>query len=236
MKHLVLLSAALLILGSGIAGAQATYTIDWNYPDTLHAEVGQAVLKRTGTVRNLNDQAKEILFRFNIDKVIEGHSVGFCFGDLCYFQWPGVDDPYERDPQHLPGNGTLPVYSLCNILNKTQGTSVVWYEMFDKNNPNDTLPFTITYIVGEPTSVRDAKELGITVSPIPATDRLTVSSTASTRGADVYSSAGVLLRSYIAQPGATLSLDVQDLATGSYHLVLTQSDGTVVQAPFVIAR
>lgn len=234
MKHLVLLMFFCLVAGVTAYG-QATYTIDWQYPDTLHASQSESYLKRVGVLRNLNSTAKQILFRYNIEQVAPGHTVAFCFGDLCYFQFPGADDPYERDPQDLAPNGTLPVYSLCNNTN-VEASSTVWYEMFDKTDTTDALPFTITYIFGNPASVTDARELGISLYPVPATNQVRVSGTGDVMGVNLYNSTGILVRTYVASFDAELTLDVSDMPNGAYHLVLSLRGGRTVQAPFTISR
>lgn len=228
--------AALLFCSAPSVFAQATYTIDWHYSDTVRAKQGEITVKRTGTMRNLNDVEKQILFRYNIDNLLPNFSVGFCFGDLCYFQFPGDDDPYERDPQTLPASGTLPVYSLCNKLGTTEGTSTVWYEMFDKNDTTDKLPFYITYIYGTPSSVTDARDLGISVWPVPATTTVTVNGTSNVKGANLYNSTGELLKTFVLQSSPSLTVNIADVPAGTYHMVLNLVDGEVVQAPFVVTR
>lgn len=237
MKHLLLLMSAVLCITAPTAFAQtATFTIDWNYPDTLHAPKGQITVKRTGTMRNLNAVAKQILFRYNIDKLLPDFSVGFCFGDLCYFQFPGDDNPYEREPQNLPASGTLPVYSLCNKLGSTVGTSTVWYEMFDKNDTTDKLPFYITYVYENPTSVTNAAQAGIGVWPNPATSVLTVGGADKVVGANLYSASGVLLKTYGVEQASSISFNIHELTSGAYHMVFNLSDGSVVQAPFAVVK
>lgn len=237
MKHLLLLLSAVLCITAPTAFAQtATFTIDWNYPDTVQAHEGQITVKRTGTMRNLNAVAKQILFRYNIDSLQPDFSVGFCFGDLCYFQFPGEDNPYERDPQDLAPNGSLPVYSLCNKLGTNDATSTVWYEMFDKLDTNDKLPFYITYVFKIPTSVTDAAQAGIGVWPNPATNVLTVGGADKVLGANLYSATGVLLKTYGVEQAPSITLNIQDLTSGAYHMVFNLSDGSVVQAPFAVVK
>jgi hypothetical protein len=108
--------------------------------------------------------------------------------------------------------------------------------MFDKADTTNKFPFAITYIFGPVQSVRNASELGLGLHPLPATDRVTITGSDLVRGIDLYSSTGAILRTYAVNPGSTMQVDVRDVPSGSYHLLFTCEGGTVVQAPFVIAR
>ncbi len=237
MKHHVLLTVLVLFIATQSLISQATFTIDWADPEVVIGLPSSTSLKRNGTMRNLNEQPKAILFRYNLDNLQPSDDAAFCFGDLCYFHFPGEDDPYERPAQALLGNGTLPVYSLINHQAGAEGTSSVWYQMFDQNNPSDSITFTITYVFSV-NSVPEASSLGLTLYPLPATDMITIAGDAAAhvRGANVYSSAGTLLRTYGITNGVLHNFAVSDLPSGSYHMVLTLDDGTIAQAPFTLVR
>jgi hypothetical protein len=110
--------------------------------------------------------------------------------------------------------------------------------MYDVGNPNDKLSFTLTYIFDQGASVPEAAELGINVSPTPATDHLNIQGgeTARVTGVSLYSATGAILRSYGIQSADALSLDLQGLAAGAYHLLLSLDNNTVATAAFTIVR
>ena len=69
--HVLTLIAGLLI--SVTVGAQ-TFVIDWAVSDTIHGTPDGGVLKRDGTIRNLNGMAKELYFSYDLRDVSFEHS------------------------------------------------------------------------------------------------------------------------------------------------------------------
>ena len=236
MKRILLVVLALFTIIQLKVSAQATFYIEWTDPATITVPSGTTTIKRNGVIHNNSNTLKQLLFRGDISKIVDGHNAAFCFGDLCYFQYPD-DDPYERDPQQLYPGGSLPVYSLLNNYG-TDGTSIALYELFDKNNPNDKIEFTITYVIGKPASVREASEIGINVSPLPASDivHITSSDNSLIRSIDVYTTGGVRVRTYGVSGTAVTTIPISTLAAGNYRFVFTMTNGSMAQAPLSIVR
>ncbi len=233
MKYRVLGLAALLA-GALTAGAQ-TFTIDWAKPDSLKG-TPTTTLKRDGTVRNLNDQGKELYFSYDLGGLTLDHTAQLCM-NLCWALLPGPDDPFIREGQVLPPNGTLPIY-VDLTPHGTEGNSTVAVRLFDGTTQTDRLDFTVTFLVSETASVIDAESLGISVGPLPASDNLTVRGEAvgSMASVGLYDLSGNIVRSFGFSNGPVNTLPLVGLAAGSYRLVFIAKDGTMAGAPVMITR
>ena len=240
MKSRLLLLAFLLTALVSAAPAQ-TFRMDWTDADSVKGPVSSS-LKRNGRIVNLNGTAKNLLFRYDISGVAATHTAAMCFGDLCFFLWPGEDDPTLREAQYLAGGGSLKIYTLCNSFGETgvgePGITTFYVTLFDRDNTSDSVRFSCTYIVGDVSSVPELGTLGLSAGPLPATDVVTITGeqARTISGADLYSANGTLLRTYGINQADQHSIDVTDLTSGTYHLVLTTTSGTVVRTPVVIVR
>ena len=234
MKYhvLVLIAAVALIQFSGSA---QSYRIDWHKADTVHTTAPGNV-KRVGTLVNLTPTQKKLLFRYDLANVREGHNMALCF-DLCFYFFPGEDDPWAREEQMLPGNGSREIYVMVTSNAGTDGYSTVWIKLFDSQDTTKELAFTTTFAVGEVSSVPEASELGITVGPNPSSDVVTINTGENeVNGLNLYSSDGSLIRTYGVDQGNALSIGVADLPVGAYHLVITLSNGTHVRSGVSVIR
>lgn len=227
--------AFILVLATAGASSQ-TYYIDWKKPNPIVGKPSTSSLKREGTVHNSNGKPKELYFRYDLSGINEQHTAQLCM-TLCWFLFPGEDDPYLRPGQILTENGTLPIY-IDLTTNKTEATSTLKVTLFDKTDTTDALTFEAQFVVSESASIRDAEDLGFVISPLPATDVVSVrgNELSSATMIALYDASGNLVRSF-AQPGtSTTTLPLTGLASGAYRLVLTLQNGTAVGAPVTIAR
>lgn len=235
MKSRLLLLAFLLTGLSAMASAQ-TYHINWDDKDSVSGANTQQ-FKRNGHIVNDNSTPKNLLFRYDLSQVAAGHMPAMCFGDFCFFLFPGEDNPTDREAQYLPGSGELKIYTLMNA-NGTDGISTFSITLFDQTVTSDSVRFTGTFFVGDVNSVEDLSSLGLTAGPLPATDHVTVGGEQSRTivGANLYTADGNLVRSYGISEADQHTFTVNGLANGTYHLLLTTTSGTVVRTPVVIAR
>lgn len=236
MKIKSLTSLIVLLSSACILSAQ-TFTIAWDKQSPVHGTTMDGTIKQNGTLVSQDIGNKEIFFRYSIDKLFAGHDGAFCFGDNCFFLFEGVDDPRERPGQNLQGFGTLPIYSFINV-NGVAGSTTLDFTLFDGNNEADSLAFSVTYIVELAASVPLASNVGIALGPNPATNSLSINGNALTtvKGYNLYSSDGGLVRTFISAPASSQQFNVGDVTPGRYFLLLTNTDGSVMQLPVVISR
>lgn len=232
--HVLALIAGLFLSVS--AGAQ-TYVIDWLQGETINGTPEGGTVKREGTVRNLNETAKELYFSYDLTDMSLDHTAQLCM-NLCWSLYPGPgDDPYIREGQVLSVGGTLPIY-VDLTPRGAEGTSIVRVSMFDKTNTNDKLNFAITFKIAPSTSVRDASEIGLSVGPLPASESITVRGdvlpTINTIG--LYDASGNIVRSYGVYSSTAATLPLSGLASGTYRLIMTSADGSMSASPVVISR
>jgi hypothetical protein len=227
--------AFILVLATAGASAQ-TFYIDWTKPNPITGKPSIASHKRDGTIRNSNGKAKELYFRYDLSGINEKHTAQLCM-TLCWFLFPGEDDPYLRPGQNLTETGTLPIY-IDLSTNASEGNSTLKVTLFDKTDTTDALNFEAQFVITENTTVRDAQELGVTVGPVPTTDVLSV------RGEELvhatmiglYDANGELVRSFGSPQSSSASLPLTGLAAGSYRLVMTLKNGSMVGSPVAIVR
>ncbi|MFN4984516.1 MAG: hypothetical protein ACK5BQ_08560 [Ignavibacteria bacterium] len=227
--------AFILVLACVGASGQ-TFFIDWTKPNPITGKPSVASHKREGTVRNSNGKAKELYFRYDLSGINEKHTAQLCM-TLCWFLFPGEDDPYLRPGQNLTENGTLPIY-IDLTTNNSEGNSTLKVTLFDKTDTTDALNFDVQFVISENTSIRDAEQWGLSVGPVPSTDALTVRGEELTRATTIglYDTNGELVRSFGNANTSLATLPLSGLAGGSYRLVLTLQNGTVVGAPVSIVR
>jgi hypothetical protein len=213
-----------------------TYHINWDDKDSVSGANTQQ-FKRNGHIINDNSTPKNLLFRYDLSQVTAGHMPAMCFGDFCFFLFPGEDNPNDREAQYLPGGGQLKIYTLMNA-NGTDGISTFSITLFDKNVTSDSLRFTGTFFVGDVNSVPEFSTLGLTAGPLPATDVVTVGGEQirTIVGANLYTADGTLVRTYGISAADQQTFTVDGLANGTYHLLLTTTSGSMVRTPVVIAR
>jgi hypothetical protein len=153
------------------------------------------------------------------------------------FRGPG-DDPYERMGQILePSPGTLPIYVDVTPAG-TEGTSTIQVTLFDKTDTSDKLSFSVTFIIDNTASVRDASEIGLTVGPLPASESITVRGDVlpTIDSIGLYDASGNIVRSYGVYASTAATLPLSGLASGTYRLIMTSADGTMSASPVVISR
>jgi len=231
-----LLLLAILIFGMAASASAQTYHINWDDKDSVSGANTQQ-FKRNGTIINDNGTPKNLLFRYDLSQVTQGHMPAMCFGDFCFFLFPGEDNPTDREAQFLPGSGTLKIYTLMNA-NSTDGISTFSITLFDATVTSDSLRFTGTFFVGDVNSVPEFSTLGLTAGPLPATDHITVGGEQirTIVGANLYTADGALVRTYGISAAGQQTFTVDGLANGTYHLLLTTTSGSMVRTPVVIAR
>lgn len=232
--HVLALIAGLFLSAS--AGAQ-TYMIDWLKGDPVTGTPDGGTVKRDGTIRNLNDTAKELYFSYDLNDVSLDHTAQLCM-NLCWALYPGPgDDPYIREGQVLAVGGTLPIY-VDLTPRGAEGTSIVRVTLFDKTNTNDKLSFAVTFKIAPSTSVRDASEIGLTVGPLPASESITVRGDVlpTINSIGLYDATGNIVRSYGVYTSTAATLPLSGLASGTYRLIMTSADGTMSASPVVISR
>lgn len=227
--------AFILVLATAGATAQ-TFYIDWKKPNPVTGKPSTSALKRDGTVHNSNGKPKELYFRYDLSGINEKHTAQLCM-TLCWFLFPGEDDPYLRPGQVLTSTGTLPIY-IDLATNASEGSSTLKVKLFDKTDTTDALDFEAQFVVSENTSIRDAQELGFVVGPVPSTDVLAVRGEELARATMIglYDTNGELVRSFGNANASATTLPLTGLAAGSYRLVMTLENGTMVGSPVVIAR
>ncbi len=227
-----------LILGVVFAcSTQAqTFTIEWTKPNPIKGTPEGGTVKRDGTIRNLSETPKELYFSYDLKGLSFGHSAQLCM-TLCWQLYTGPDDPLEREGQVLTPYGTLPIYvDLTPYLN--EGTSTVRVVLFDKNIQTERISFDVVFEIAPSSTVIDAQTIGVSVSPLPAADYVTLRGDAITTytSLGLYDASGALLRSY-AQPSSTAAtLPITGLPNGTYRLVMRTASGELVGAPIVISR
>lgn len=232
--HVLTLIAGLLI--SVTVGAQ-TFVIDWAVSDTIHGTPDGGVLKRDGTIRNLNGMAKELYFSYDLRDVSFEHSAQLCM-NMCWALYPGPgDDPYERLGQILNPTGTIPIY-VDITPNNVSATSTIKVSLFDKTDVNDKISFSSTFVFSPTASLREASEMGVSVGPLPASDNVTVRGTAlaTSESIGLYNAAGNLVRSFGCSGLPLSTLPLSGLSSGTYRLIVTLAGGEMVAAPIVITR
>ncbi|MBM4179443.1 MAG: hypothetical protein FJ211_08945 [Ignavibacteria bacterium] len=227
--------AFILVLAATAASAQ-TYYIDWKKPNPVVGKPSVASHKRDGTIRNSNGKPKELYFRYDLTGINEKHTAQLCM-TLCWFLFPGEDDPYLRPGQNLTENGTLPIY-IDLTTNNAEGNSTLKVTLFDKTDTTDALNFDVQFVISENTSIRDAKDVGLAVGPVPSTDALSIRGDELVHATMIglYDANGELVRSFGSPQSLATSLPLTGLAAGSYRLVLTLQNGTVVGAPVTVVR
>lgn len=235
MKTQVL--ALILGIAFSVTAQSQTFTIDWAKPNPIKGTPDGGTIKRDGTVRNLNETPKELYFSYDLNDLSIDHTAQLCM-TLCWALFPGPgDDPFEREGQILTANGTLPIY-VDLTPRGTEGTSTVRIVMFDKTVEAERLSFDVVFEISPSSSVVDAQSIGVSVSPLPAVDQLTLRGDAitslSTLG--LYDASGSLVRSFATPSSTVTTLPTAGLASGTYRLVMRTASGDVVGAPVVITR
>lgn len=228
----LLLSTFMLFLP--IALLAQSYTIAWNESDSLRG-VPNKTAKRTGYLYNTTFSQKNILFRFDLSRMSEGHEAAMCFGDNCFYLFPGEDDPKVRAVQTLRELGDLYIY-VDLVPNYKLGTSTVGFTFFDSTDVNDTIAFTTTFIIEPVSSIIEATSSELSLYPLPANDVVTLKGTSAgdVVGIDLYSAQGSIIRTYNTMRAPSRTLDISGLSSGSYHFLLTLSNGSVLRLPLSI--
>lgn len=228
-----------LILGVALAcSAQAqTFSIDWAKPNPVKGTPDGGTAKREGTIRNLNETPKELYFSYDLKDLAIDHTAQLCM-TLCWALFPGPgDDPFEREGQVLTANGTLPIY-VDLTPHGSEGTSTIRVVLFDKNNQTERLSFDAVFEISPSSSVIDALAVGVSISPLPAADLVTLRGDAitSVTTLGLYDASGSLVRSFATPSSTVASLPTSGLANGTYRLVMRTAAGHVVGSPVVISR
>lgn len=228
-----------LVLGLALAcSAQAqTFTIDWAKPNPVKGTPDGGTVKRDGTIRNLNEVPKELYFSYDLKDLSIDHTAQLCM-TLCWALFPGPgDDPFEREGQILTPNGTLPIY-VDLTPRGAEGTSKIRIVLFDKANQAERLSFEVDFEISPSSSVVDAQSIGMSVSPLPATDVLTLrgETITSLSSLGIYDASGSLVRSFATPSTTVTTLPTAGLASGTYRLVMRTASGELVGAPVVITR
>ena len=238
MKTRVLILIAVFAAFSLPMAGQGMY-IDWDEATWVEGSEMEDALKINGTLHNADDYAKRLQFTYEMDEIAEGHSASLCFGLNCFFLFEGDGDkPELRNAQDLPASGTERL--LADVLPfGIQGQSNVKYCIFDSANVEDRTCFVLNYAAGvDIVSVVEAQEIGLSVGPNPATDRITVrgDQAVNIEGANLYSVDGNIVRTYAFAPSETQTFTLNGIAPGTYQLLLTMGEGRTVRASVVVVR
>lgn len=227
--------AFILVLATVGSSAQ-TFYIDWTKPNPVFGKPSIASHKRDGTIRNSNGKAKELYFRYDLSGINEKHTAQLCM-TLCWFLFPGEDDPYLRPGQILTETGTLPIY-IDLSTNSSEGNSTLKVTLFDKTDTTDALNFDVQFVISENTSIRDARELGFAIGPVPSNDVLSIRGEELSRATAIglYDANGELVRSFGNTNTSATTLPLSGLSAGTYRLIMTLHNGSVVAAPVSIVR
>ena len=230
-SHLLTLTAAALLLQ--VAAYSQVLSIEWHAPNPMYAGA-QSTAIIDGDLVNHTGAAMNILFSCDVSQMHSGHSGSFCFGEQCFPLFDCTDDPTVRADQYLPANGRIDVHAWCNP-NNVNGVTSISYNMFDKDDQEKAVAFTVTYVLG-PSSVADATEFGISVGPNPIKDVATITGAKSVVGINLYSYEGALLRTYGFVQSDAIQLNMSDVASGPTHLIFTMLDGKVLRTPISVIR
>lgn len=225
--------ALMLVLATIGAGAQSFY-IDWSKPNPVTGPPSIASLKRDGEVKNNTATTKELYFRYNLDKLNAEHRAQLCMS-LCWLLYPGEDNPYDREGQILYGGSSLPIY-VDLTTNGKEGESTISVTLFDKKDTTDKLDFDIQFVVSNQSSVRDVKEVGISMYPNPAKDYVVIegSPLATIGSVGLYDAQGNLVRSFPVPTSDKATFTTEGLSAGYYRLMLRLRNQELVGGALII--
>ena len=227
------LAIAACSMWATVASGQS-FVLDWQDPPKAGAET-ESMLQSEGSFRNTSSKTISILFRTDFTNVIPEHSMRICFGDYCYICYPD-SYPEDRDPFVMPAYSSEKLKAQC-VPYGVKGNSTIIYTLFDRDNPADTMRYGVTFLVGA-SSVREAEELDVRVGPNPTSDVITLQGEAlrSAIAFNLYTVEGKLRRTFTVDNNTTVRLDVSDIPTGTYHLMLTMPGGEVYRQPINVIR
>jgi len=197
-------------------------------------------LEHHGTLTNNSPMAKDIICRYYDRAKFIDHAASMCITtDLCY-ELPDsfFGEPYDMPMFRIEGNTTIVLKAILNPVGKP-GTSTLRFTIFDKENPADSVPYAVTFVVDQANSVRDLHEVAdVVVSPNPSSDRVVINSTILSEAIalDVYASDGELLSTQRHDGSQRSSINVSSLPAGSYHVVVTLTSGAVYRTPISVVR
>ena len=233
-----LLIACFVVLGSAVGlGAQslAAQRID---PSPLLTTPAQAIVEHHGMLTNKSGTTKNVIIRYFSGGKYLDHTANMC-ADLCY-ELP--DDffgaPYDLPVFTLAANTTVGLKAILNPRGFA-GTSTLNFIIFDRDNPSDSVSYSMTFIVDAANSVRDLADMAtVEVAPNPSSDRVTISSAmlSQATGLVVYAADGRIVCSQTHDGSERTVVDVSDLAVGLYHVVMTLKSGDVYRTPISVVR
>lgn len=226
---------ALLLACLAVTASGQTFFIDWKQPNPVVGSVTSPTLKREGLVKNSNTTKKELYFRYNLDNVHPDHRAQLCMS-LCWSLLPGTDYPFDREPQILTADTSLPIY-VDLTTRGVEGESTINVTLFDGANQSDKLTFDVQFSVLV-ASVRDLAEVGIRVGPNPTSDVLFISGDAlsTTRSVGLYDLQGNVVRSFGTPTQTSAQFTLEGLAAGTYRLIMTMADGSMHGTSVVVSR
>lgn len=236
MKNQTLALAAALMLAFGVDASAQSLKLDSQDPQPVKATPGGGTATTHAQLRNVGSGTVPVNFRADLSRVVDGHNVSICFGDLCYFVFPD-DNPADRDGFDVLPDGTTDLKAQLSP-GGIEGTSTITYTLFNNGNPGDSLQYTVTFVIGNATSVREIGEAsGVRVGPNPATGIVTIQGDiiSTVIGVDIYDAQGSIVRSVMPSRTSTLTLPVNGLAAGSYQVILT-TDKDVFRAPITVVH
>ncbi len=212
-----------------------SFVIDWAKPNPIHGTPTGGTVKRDGTIRNLTETQRELYFTYDLSGLSLDHTAQLCM-NLCWSLMPGPDDPFIREGQILPPNGTLAIYVDLTPRN-SEGTSVIAVSLFDGNNMTDKIDFVVEFEISPTASVADAASRGVTVGPLPTSQSLSVRGNVltSVRSMGLYDVSGTLVRSFGTGTGTSTTLPLAGVAAGTYRLVFVDAAGSLFASPVVVA-
>lgn len=166
----------------------------------------------------------------------------YCFGITCYLPETKLSDPVaiaagdrtSNMDSGIPGQKMMLYPSLTDIENP--GYSIVKYTVFNANNHNDSIQFSMYY--NHPSvgiSKNRAEKMDVKLAPNPASDKVEVNFSLNNSGecaVKIYNALGALVRELnVSRPAgnSTLKLDVSDLRNGLYFLSVGTGNSTSIQ-------
>ncbi|MDZ4745906.1 MAG: T9SS type A sorting domain-containing protein [bacterium] len=192
-----------------------------------------------GKVTNTSSEARTVIVRYFQGGVALGHYASMCTDDACYT----LPDEFFGPPYDLPEVNLAPGVSVAlkAILNPVgeEGLSTMNFLIFDKNNPSDSVTYSVTFDVSLANSVTDLSDLvGTVVSPNPATDVVTVSGPELTQVHNVilYSISGNTMSTVLHDGTNRMLLDVSALPAGVYSAVFKLTSGAFYQTSISVVR
>jgi hypothetical protein len=229
MKNILLSLFIITYLGAGITSAQSSLSLshdDKSLGDTVTVWIDPSTtnyLDYTMAIHNNSDNGMNVKVARKILKPLADMQFTFCLGTICY--GPGVDSCAAGHYLFVSGGGASAEeefkasYTTMDII----GTAIVRYNVYNKDNPADSVSVVIKFWVS-PTGIEEDVMKGGYMSevyPNPATNSISLDYqlTSKVNSADIkiFNVLGSTVKEAILKRnGDNLKMDVSDLENGIY--------------------